>query len=169
MNAKSLVSVGCSKDTVWVRVEGRGTFQNSGGLKAYAQEMIGRGYNHFVVDLGGCEMMDSTFMGMLTSICLRLREANGGQLEVVGVSARNSSLLSNLGLDQLFSVKRQGDPTAVKLPGEIAAEHSDTRPATSGEMLLAHEALAEAVPENAVRFRDVLELLQAELGGKSQP
>jgi anti-sigma B factor antagonist len=162
-----LVSVGCSKDTVWVRVEGRGTFQNSGGLKAYAQEMIGRGFNHFVVDLGECEMMDSTFMGMLTSICLRLRDANGGHLEVVGASLRNASLLSNLGLDQLFSVKPQGDPTAVKLPAGIAAEESDNRPATSGEMRLAHEALAEAVPENAVRFRDVLELLQAEPGGKS--
>ncbi len=129
---------------------------------------MGRGYSRFVVDLGGCEMMDSTFMGMLTSISLRLREQKRGGLEVVGASVRNATLLNNLGLDQIFSVKQAGDPSAPEVPKNLpegsAEESVGGRAATSKEMLMAHEALAKATPENAVRFRDVLELLQAETG-----
>ncbi len=167
MSAHSLVSVGCLQDTVWVKVEGRGTFQNSGGLKKYAQDLIKKGYHHFVVDLQHCEMMDSTFMGMLTSICLRLRDEPDGRLEVIGASPRNAGLLTNLGLDQLFSVKQLGDSTAPAVPESLPAEPKENRPATSGEMLQAHEALTQAAPENAVRFRDVLELLQAEAESSS--
>jgi anti-sigma B factor antagonist len=162
LSARSLVSVGCSQNTVWVKVEGRGTFQNSGGLKTYAVDMIQQGYRRFVVDLEQCEMMDSTFMGMLTSISLRLRDCGDGGMEVVGASPRTSGLLANLGLDQLFSVKKAGDPTAAAAPLSLPAHEEAPRPASAHEMLAAHEALAEAAPANAIRFRDVLELLQKE-------
>ncbi len=68
----SSIQVGVSGPTVWVRVEGKGSFLNSGNLKEFARQMLDRGYREFVVDLADCAMMDSTFMGTMASVALRL-------------------------------------------------------------------------------------------------
>ena len=59
---------------MWVKVEGKGSFLNSGNLKEFAREMLDRGYREFVMDLADCAMMDSTFMGTMASVALRLKE-----------------------------------------------------------------------------------------------
>ena len=105
MNTTSSVQVGCVDRAVWVKVEGRGTFQNSAGLKEFVKQMIQRGYRDFVVDLRDCEQMDSTFMGTLAGVALRLRELGQGGLRTINVNDRNCGLLSSLGLDQLFHVE----------------------------------------------------------------
>lgn len=152
---------------VWLRVQGKGTFQISAGLKEYTRRMIQRGHRTFVVDLGHCEIMDSTFMGTLAGLALRLREVGSGSLSVIDANARNSQLLENLGLDHLFgfslpegvtplrSVATTDRPLAIT-PGRVPEEeHKKT-------MLDAHEALVEASPENEAKFRDVLDLLKQE-------
>ena len=50
MSAISSVQVGLAGNVVWVRVDGRGTFQNSAGLKEFAAEMTRRGHRDFVVE-----------------------------------------------------------------------------------------------------------------------
>jgi anti-anti-sigma regulatory factor len=57
-----------------VKVEGKGNFLNSDDLKEFACEMLDHGYREFVVDLAGCVTMDSTFMGTMARLALRLRE-----------------------------------------------------------------------------------------------
>jgi anti-sigma B factor antagonist len=155
---------------VWVRVIGRGTFQNSGGFKDYARKLMTKGYSHFRVDLQECDLMDSTFMGMLTGLALHLKEDGRGSLQVVGANPRNAGLLSNLGLDQIFVVFREGDKeapvcpisTTADAPAQLASTSADAR-----EMLEAHHHLVEADAANAARFRDVLELLEKEVDGKN--
>ena len=73
MNSQTFIQVGFNERTVWVRVSGRGSFQNSGPLKDFAKEMLARGYKSFVIDLGECPVMDSTFMGTLAGIALKLQ------------------------------------------------------------------------------------------------
>src|SRR6186713_569335 len=104
MNATPSILVGTSERTVWVKVEGKGSFLNSTGLKEFAKEMVNRGYRDFAVDLKNCPLMDSTFMGTLAGVALRLRELGQGQLRVVNLNERNQDLLGNLGLDQLFTI-----------------------------------------------------------------
>ena len=74
------ILVGTRNRTVCVRVEGRGSFLNSTGLKEFAREMTNRGYREFVLDLKQCPVMDSTFMGTMAGIALRLREIGQGEL-----------------------------------------------------------------------------------------
>lgn len=148
-------------DTAWVRVGGRGSFQNSTGLRDFGAEMIKRGLKRFIVDLQTCELMDSTFMGTLTGLGLRLREAGQGRLTIINANERNRSLLVNLGLDRILELQEEGNLTApsarleAAATGSPAAEQRDT-------IIKAHEALAAANPENAVRFKDVLEFLKQE-------
>lgn len=148
-------------------MEGRGSFQNSAGLKEFVKQMIQRGYRDFVVDLRDCEQMDSTFMGTLAGVALRLREIGTGELRAVNVNERNAGLLGSLGLDQLFSVE-DTESNGEVFPGDGARLRQAQAPKIGAEdqkqvVLEAHEALAEADAANAMKFRDVLEYLRQEL------
>jgi anti-anti-sigma regulatory factor len=134
---------------------------NSTGLKEFGKAMIDRGYRQFVVDLRNCPLMDSTFMGTLTSISLRLRDLGSGQLSIVNLNERNRDLLSNLGLDQLFVIDRLNHTTMpAQTPLPAVADDKGTRTET---MIEAHEAVVAANPENEAKFKDVLEYLKQDL------
>jgi anti-anti-sigma regulatory factor len=149
-----------------VKVEGRGSFLNSGNLKEFAREMLDRGYREFVMDLADCAMMDSTFMGTMASVALRLKELGRGHLHIVHCGNRSQQLLSGLGLDQIFDIHGDGAsaPDCEALE-QAAKEHSaDSRKIEQAEtMLEAHEALCQAAPENIFRFKDVLDFLRQDL------
>src|SRR5437870_10530146 len=70
--------------------------------------MLDRGYREFVIDLADCAMMDSTFMGTMASVALRLKELGRGHLHVVHCGNRSQELLSGLGLDQIFDIHVNG-------------------------------------------------------------
>jgi anti-anti-sigma regulatory factor len=149
-----------------VKVEGKGSFLNSGNLKEFAREMLNRGYREFVIDLAHCAMMDSTFMGTMASVALRLKELGHGHLHVIHCGNRSQELLSGLGLDQIFDIHANGS-TAPECEA-LARDSKDGRQETKKQeqmetMLEAHEALCEAAPENLFRFKDVLDYLKQDL------
>ncbi len=157
---ESSIQVGVSGPAVWVRVEGKGSFLNSGNFKQFAREMVDRGYREFVLDLVDCVMMDSTFMGTMAGLALRLKELGQGHLRVVHCGERSRQLLSGLGLDQLFQISSNG----ARAP-ECGALGTKTleKKEQAKEMLAAHEALCEAASENLLRFKDVLDYLKQDL------
>jgi anti-sigma B factor antagonist len=164
VSAQSSILVGCTNKIVWIRVEGKGSFQNSSPLKEFTREMINRGHREFVVDLRNCPVMDSTFMGTLAGVALRLREIGQGHLHVSNLNERNRDLLRNLGLDQLFAMDLC-PLTAPQPVQEHALENQKTgdRANTAQTMIEAHEALVEADPENLTKFKDCLEYLKQDL------
>ena len=164
MNTEPSILVGTADRTVWVRVEGKGSFLNSTGLKEFTKEMTNRGYREFVVDLNSCPVMDSTFMGTLAFVALRLRDLGQGELRVINLNERNHDLLCNLGLDQLFTICAAGEmsgaipPQPQALPADVADKRTQKE-----TMLAAHEAVVAANPANAAKFKDVLEFLKQDL------
>ena len=164
MSAPTSILVGCNNKIVWIRVEGKGSFLNSGSVKEFAREMIGRGHREFVVDLAGCPVMDSTFMGTLTGVALQLREQSTGSLSITNLNERNRDLLCNLGLNQLFIME------GVAPDGGVTGEQTSLEPSPGADrvgrartMLEAHEALVEADAANLTKFKDVLEYLRQDL------
>ena len=165
MTANPSILVGTANRTVWVRVEGKGTFLNSTGLKEFSKEMINRGHREFVVDLRNCPLMDSTFMGTLAAIGLALRGLGQGELRAVNLNERNRDLLTNLGLDQLFTL---GGPEELPTTGAVAPQTPlDDAPADkltqTKTMLEAHQACVQADSSNAAKFKDVIEYLKQDL------
>ena len=145
-----------------MKLEGRGTFENSKCVKEFVQRMISKGHNDFVLDLEKCELMDSTFMGTLASVAFSLRDLESGLLRVVRANTRNFSLLEGLGLDHLFQVEPEPSPSlppALHKAGIPGSAPDEQRLA----ILEAHEALIDADPRNAVRFQDVIEYLRLEI------
>lgn len=155
--------VGVTNRAVFIKLEGKGSFQNSPSLKEFFREMLGRQYRNFVVDLENCPVMDSTFMGTLAGFALRLREVGNGSLLVRNVNERNSDLLRNLGLDNLFKIESKA---AGQIPGglveasPLAPHPLHDRSEHAACMIEAHEALVDADPENLARFKNVLEYLK---------
>jgi anti-sigma B factor antagonist len=167
---ESSIQVGVNGPAVWVRVEGKGNFLNSGNLKEFAREMVDRGYREFIIDLANCVMMDSTFMGTMAGMALRLKELGHGHLHIVHCGNRSRELLTGLGLDQLFDMHTNGAvaPECEQLSGKSSAvTTTDQKQHQARTMLEAHEALCEAAPENLPRFKDVLDYLKQDLHQKT--
>jgi anti-sigma B factor antagonist len=162
---ESSIQVGTNGPAVWVRVEGKGSFLNSGSLKDFTKEMVSRGYREFVVDLAKCATMDSTFMGTMAGIALRLKSLGQGHLNVVHCGPRSRELLSGLGLDHIFNIETNGSraPQCQRLPNGSEPNPADDKQEKAQSMLEAHQALCEAAPENFTRFKDVLEYLKQDL------
>jgi len=117
-------------------------------------------------------MMDSTFMGTMAGMALRLKELGQGHLRVIHCGERSQELLSGLGLDQIFDIQANGAaaPECEELTqsnGNPPETSPDAKRKQAGTMLEAHEALCEAAPENLTRFKDVLEYLKHDLQQES--
>ena len=163
---QSSIQVGVNGPVVWVKVEGKGNFLNSGSLKEFAREMVNRGYREFIIDLENCAMMDSTFMGTMAGMALRLKELGQGHLHVVHCGTRSQELLHGLGLDQIFSIHSNGAtaPEFEEMKEGANGGSSEAKKKEQAEtMLEAHEALCKCAPENFSRFKDVLDYLKQDL------
>jgi anti-anti-sigma factor len=164
MNASSGILAGCINGHVWLRVQGKGSHQNSRELKAFMQKRLESygGGQRVIVDLSSCTGMDSTFMGMLTCLAGRLTESGGG-LHVIHAAGRNGELLRGLGLDEIFTVDDDEEHLAeTVLAPECSAlpQEPCSREDRASMCLECHEALAAADERNAVKFRDVIDILR---------
>jgi anti-sigma B factor antagonist len=184
----SKILVARSVDLGFIRVVGRGSFQNSGCLKAFYQQLLKEGVRRFVVDLDACTYLDSTFLGILLGLGLKLREAGNGLLHILNANPRNLELLRNLGLDRLISIdgapapaannngtgnraKTNGQgPGAERLAGMSNEQMEEmpcpvpTRAEAAPTILEAHENLMDFDPRNVPKFKDVVEFLREDLG-----
>lgn len=99
------ISDGCG----WARVVGAANFLNATQLKDFGKEAIDKGAREFVVDLKVCQYLDSTFMGTIAGIALRIRELYGprGGVHVLNCSDSHKELLAGLGLQQLFNINNK--------------------------------------------------------------
>ena len=108
--------------------------------------------------------MDSTFMGTLAGVALRLRDLGQGGFGVVNANTRNTELLMGLGLDQVLALDREAVRVPCATTADPMAPHqaSDKRVVTQ-TMLGAHEALCESDTNNRARLKYVLEYLKDDL------
>jgi anti-sigma B factor antagonist len=187
----SKILVARSGDLGFVKVVGRGSFQNSGCLKAFYIQLLKDGVTRFVIDLGACSYLDSTFLGILLGLGLKLRESGRSLLTILNASSRNLELLRNLGLDRLINIaggNLPGEGGATKT-GPLAAAPTNgsgkptmnlngmkeenleempcpvpTRAEAAPTILEAHEALMQFDPRNVPKFKDVVEFLREDLG-----
>jgi len=162
------ISAGCSENRVYIRVAGRGTFQNSQPLRQFALQKIDEGAQEFIVDLGQCQGMDSTFLGVLAGIGLRLRrDGKPATVHVANIDPRNLELLRTLGLDRLLTVNSSTLPPLAEteyreLPDTDLAglEHPVGKDETADLMIEAHDNLVRADERNAPKFRELTRFLQ---------
>ena len=167
------ISVAIESRAALIRVEGRGSFKVSTSLKEFATTAMAGGAQTAVVDMTDCIGMDSTFMGVLAGVAGRLK-GRGGRMALVNLSPKTRALIATLGLDQIVAAFDEGQtpeeyrPFFGAQPMRQLAPQSESKRMTAATMLEAHETLSNLTPENAPRFKDVLEFLREDLRKKSE-
>lgn len=167
MSDSSKILIGQVGDIRWIRVEGKGSVQNAPGLKAYGAEAFEEGALRFVIDLENCGGMDSTFIGTMTGIALKVA-GKDGEVGLANANARTIQLIRSLGLDAIFHIDESGqsweEERKLVASGLMEATDSSCKQEKAEVSLEAHEALGEANAENIPRFRDVIDFLRKDLG-----
>lgn len=163
METADQVLVGNAGQIIYVSVEGRGNFQNSQPLKDYALSMMEKGHHDFIVNLQKCAGMDSTFMGVLAGLAIKLKKNHQKPLKVVNVSPHNRELLETLGLMSLLQVV---EPSAEPAASDPLKKKPADKAGMAKHMLEAHETLAQLSDMNKVKFKNVIQVLQDDLNRK---
>ena len=109
------------------------------------------------LDLRECVAMDSTFMGVLSMGALKAAD-NGRAFEIYNASDTLKRLLSDLGVDELFTY-HEGSPGET---GSAAGVKADML-TTAETVEEAHRKLVEADSSNAEKFKDVINYAAADV------
>jgi len=162
--------VATHRGSALVRVQGRGSFKVGPPLKQFGLNAIGNGCRQFILDMDGCVGMDSTFMGVLAGLAMRLKREPDGRMVMMNLTSKTMALLETLGLDRLIEAHLEGD-VSEDLKKHLAdvvdlsvldASTSDTK-LTLETMLGAHQDLVKVSPENLPKFKNVMAYLSADL------
>jgi hypothetical protein len=155
----------------WIRFSGKGNYLSSPALKQCSEELLKTGERCIVIDLTACGGMDSTFMGMLAGLALRLtKQSGGGRLEIARANEKNLQSLEDLGIDAFMEINPADAPwnqDIARIEAALqqwgGANKPDMR--ERGRLVLeAHKTLSDASEENAKKFASVVNLLEKELG-----
>jgi anti-anti-sigma regulatory factor len=136
-----------------VTVCGRANFDYAVPLRDLSGKLVPG--NWLQIDLENCEAMDSTFMGVLTMLALKMRK-NGSQVMLIGASEVLVKLLRDLGVVKLF--KFAGNEGRAVDGGVAVAVNSGSDMLTTAKTVAeAHRTLVEADESNADKFKQVIE------------
>jgi anti-sigma B factor antagonist len=152
-----------------VRIVGRANFTSSIEFKTLINELIEKGYSCFALDLSECALMDSTFLGVLAGLGLKLATpANGAEshhgIDLLNPNPRIADLLENLGILHLFQVINGPAPVpSAALASPSAPSAAPTHEEITRNCLEAHELLMAVSPANIPKFKDVAKFLAEDL------
>ena len=161
------MTVAVEPPNAFVKITGRAAVEGARDFKALVLRLSDEGVRHFVLELGECPLMDSTFSGVLAGLAAP-HFTNQAKLEaerftLVNANERVVDLLDNLGVLPLIT-RLQGDqapPQAATGTELEPAQISRTEIATC--CLDAHRILMALKPENVAKFRSVEQVLAAQL------
>ncbi len=160
------LSVLVGKNFACIKIAGRANFASSPDFKTLLHELAQKGYGHYLIDLSGCILMDSTFLGVLAGFGMKLNPKGAPSergIELHNATPRVSELLENLGCVHLFKLTSGAlqlpDDVKTSVPESIHPSHEQI----TRTCLEAHQTLMAMNPENEARFKDVAQFLAEDL------
>jgi anti-sigma B factor antagonist len=166
----SFLKVAVDEPEAFIQVNGRGSFVLSPTLKKLGVYLIDKSYSNIIFDFINCEEVDSTFIGVLTGLTLRLEKKFDTKLVLLNTSKKVYEAIDMLGITRLLNcyLKGQGPEDLTNRLKEIdnaaEVEKSDTKTEDMYKtMTEAHENLIKVDKSNAPKFRNVLKFLREEL------
>jgi len=170
MNDKILVTV--DGDTAFIKVEGKGTYNVAPELKKFCFDQISRGVCNIILDMNDCATMDSTFMGVMAGIAMRLRDLQEHTFVVINLTPKTKDLLEVLGLSNLIDCylkEEVEEEVSEKLSKQENFEDGEQlnplkdKAVTAKVMLKAHQDLIKADNNNQLKFENVINYLSKEV------
>lgn len=143
---------------------------NSPLMKTWVDQQLDAGCKRVVVDLEACLGMDSTFMGTLAGLAMRLNKLPEGKVDVISAGEKNSASLDDLGLSALMHINMDAGEWADRAT-ELRTKLQECTPSTAvtdrtQHVFDAHKTLVDADDSNTDKFSTVLDCLEAELAAR---
>jgi anti-anti-sigma regulatory factor len=153
-----------------IKVNGYGSFKEGPSIKRFGAAAVDVGCDLVIFDMDKCLGMDSTFMGVMAGMALRMQSDAGGRVVAMNLSPKTASLLQTLGLDRIivcYQKDRLPDEFKIVLTDIMDLKEldldGDDKISSLTTMLSAHRDLVEAAPENISKFKDVISFLDQDL------
>ena len=163
----SNLSVWVGERLACIRITGRANFTSSVDFKALVNSLWNQGRHHLVLDLTGCTLMDSTFLGILSSFGLKFSEATKGNgpatIELINPCPRVADLLDSLGVAPLFKFTQAPPLSTESLTRLEHNPKSADKKEIAITCLEAHLALMQINPANVPKFKDVTRFLEEDV------
>lgn len=160
MNKETHYKVHVTPENAFVRVFQKASFLNCAPLRSFFEECIEVGRRNNVVDFQECSSMDSTFLGILVGLVMKLRKLEDiGQLTLINLQGRNLETVQNLGIHKIADV----NPDDVSSDDRDLAdlENKEDRDSVGSETICqAHKTLMELNERNSKMFCDVVSFLE---------
>ena len=156
------VMVAPTTDGCCVRIEGRGTMQESPAAKAIAAGTLRNDSNaHVVVDLSACDYLDSTFLGCLVQLFRDFGNKTSSRFHVAGSADKRKKLMGPCHLDKVIPSLDAAPQTIgnwVPVPVPPVGSKDLAR-----HIMECHKLLAELDSPMRPAFLKIAEQLQREL------
>jgi anti-anti-sigma regulatory factor len=102
VNAEPQLLIFCEGHRAHLTVQGAVAVPQAVALKRFYVNAILEGFTDFTLECAECTAMDSTFLGTLTGMALRLKKA-GGKFRAKNVRMEVLKQMASLGLSQFLS------------------------------------------------------------------
>lgn len=160
MSEKTQYFVSIEKDEAFMTIEGKGNYMNCFHVAKFFDYVVNKPCKRIFIDFTNCGGLDSTFLGMLADLALRLRNISPeSMVALCNVSGRVLELIENMSLDTIMDVN-------FEVPAIFGANVNEKIPiaaATNEEVLNAHEKLSSITDENRRTFEDVIAFLKKQI------
>lgn len=151
-----------------IRIEGRGTMQESTAAKNVALATLERDEQATVVfDLSTCEYLDSTFLGCIAELFRSYGRTNPPRFQIAAGAERHAALLGACRMDKVIPAI---DP-APDVHGQwVALPPCKSEPGElTRHVISCHKALAEIDSPMRESFAKLAARLERELAGETGP
>jgi anti-anti-sigma regulatory factor len=160
------IGVALTDSTVTLRIEGKANCVASCDFKTAIERLKTRGFKHFVFDLTACQIMDSTFLGVLATLGLEAAAPTAApscRIELINPNQKISDLLDTIGVTNLFTIQNGAAPSPLTSTVLETNAQGPSPTEVCKTSLEAHQTLMRLNQENAARFKDVAKFLAEDL------
>lgn len=155
MNKEINYLVHDSPERSFVRVSEKATFLNCSPLREFFLNRLDAGQSNFVVDFDNCKSLDSTFLGILVSLAIKVKAR--GNLSLINLRDRNLETVRNLGIHKIAVVSSEKMENLDDL--ESISPVGEDRKASAQLIYEAHKTLRDLNQKNQKLFCDVVKFL----------
>ena len=160
MNKETHYKVHVTPENALVRVFQKASFLNCAPLRSFFEECIVVGRRNYVVDFQECSSMDSTFLGILVGLAMKLRKfEDDGRLTLINLQGRNLETVQNLGIHKIADVNPDDLSSDDRDLDDL--ENKEDRDSVGSETICqAHKTLMGLNERNSKMFYDVVNFLE---------
>ena len=162
MNKENNYQVHDSSKASVLQVLAKASYTNCEPVRTFFDQQFENGKKTFIVDFDSCSSVDSTFLGILVGLALKLRSSDPkGTLILVNLRERNLETVKNLGIHRIAEISSSivnDEKDLINLDSV-----SSDKGVNSETVHFAHKTLMELNTKNLKVFCDVVSFLEKDL------